>query len=126
MEKKKADIQKVKQALSIKAMAECVPVIGGGIVLIILVYPFWGTLCMLAGMLGIFTEITHKSHPKPSRAMNCAKLLLETVALIAGGVTLILLGQVGGGVACICVCAQRAVMSLFVMPVVEKKYLTAS
>lgn len=52
-----------------------------------------------------------------------SKLLLETVALIAGGIVLIMLGQALGGIACICVCAVRAVMGLFVMPMIEKRYL---
>jgi hypothetical protein len=125
MEKGKTDILKIKQALFIKEMAECVPVIGGGIALIILAYPFWGILCILAGSLGVLSELAANKAPKPSRAMGGFKLFLEMLALIAGGITLILLGQLAGGIACIGVCAVRTVMGLLVMPLIEKRYEAA-
>jgi hypothetical protein len=117
MKKQKHDIAKVKQALFWKEISECVPVIGGGTALIILAYPVWGTLCVLAGAFGIFAKLLNKS------PLSFAKLLLEMVALIGGCITLVSLGQVSGGAACIVACAVRVATEMFVMPFVERRYL---
>jgi hypothetical protein len=120
----KHDVVKLKKALSIKEMADSFPVIGGGVVLLVLSHPFWGVLCILAGMLGVVSELTARKVPKQSRAMSGGKLLLEMIALIAGGILLLSLGQTAGGAVCLAVSVQRAAMSLFVMPMIEKRYLT--
>jgi hypothetical protein len=120
----KHDVVKIKKALSIKEMADSIPVVGGGVVLLALSYPFWGLLCILAGILGVVSELTVRKVPKSSRAMSGGKLLLEMIALIAGGILLLSLGQTAGGAVCLAVSIQRATMSLFVMPSIEKRYLT--
>jgi hypothetical protein len=123
MKAQKHDISKIKQALFYKSIGESVPVIGGGIALFALSYPFWGALCVLAGAFGVSSLLVEGRAPKSGKVISNAKLLLEMIALIAGGVTLIMLGQVAGGIACICVCAVRTVIGAIVMPLVERRYL---
>jgi hypothetical protein len=48
----------------------------------------------------------------------------ECVPVIGGGVTLISLGQVRGGIACVAVCAIMVLTEALVMPFIEKRYLT--
>jgi hypothetical protein len=121
---RQVDIPKVKQALSIKSIVDSIPVIGGGIALLCLNYPFWGIMCVLAGSCGVFSNLPENKAPKLGRIISNAQLPLEIITLIAGGIVLIMLGQVAGGIACICVCAARTVMSVFFLPLIEKKYLT--
>jgi hypothetical protein len=126
MTQKAINIPKVKLALSIKEIAESIPMFGGGFVLLALGYLPWGIMCILAGALGILAELIAKRTPKTSKAASGVKLALEVTALIFGGITLIMLGQLGGGIACLYICATRVVSVLIVMPIVEKKYLTAA
>jgi polyferredoxin len=125
MKTRKTDISKIKQVLSIKSIADSVPVIGGGIALLCMDYLFWGIICVLAGSFGVFSKLIENKVPKLGRVISNTELSLEIVALITGGITLILLGQIVGGIACICVCIVKTAMDVFFLPLVEKKYLTA-
>jgi hypothetical protein len=81
-------------------------------------------LCALAGAFGVCSKLIEGRAPESGQVISQKKLFLEIIALIAGGASLIMLGQIAGGIACVGVCAARVVVDALVMPLVERRYLT--
>ncbi|MDR0839566.1 MAG: hypothetical protein LBN99_08030 [Oscillospiraceae bacterium] len=124
MKVKKVDVSKVKQALTVKAITESAIVIGGGVALIALSYTLWGTLCAVAGLCGVISKAIEKKLPKQGQIILFVKFAVELTTVVAGGLTLVSMGQAAGGIACISVCTISIIEDTFLLPWVEKRYLT--
>ncbi|MDR1430990.1 MAG: hypothetical protein LBI99_02590 [Propionibacteriaceae bacterium] len=120
----KPDASAVSRALKIKSISDAIPVIGGGIALVFLGYPWWGIACVAAAAFEILSVAIAGKAPRPSRAISSAVTAVQLATLFAGGWTLLCSGQLVGGVACLGAFAVKLGGSLVLMPWVERKYLS--
>jgi hypothetical protein len=124
MKRKAADIQKTKLALTIVSITERLGVIGGGIALIALGYSLWGIACILLSMITLAAIAVRMKYPNREKLLSNAKSIGGILLFMFGGAVLISSGQIAGGIACVVACSLKTIEDAFVMPWVERKYLS--